>query len=78
MSNPSSSTISRSGNPKNRLPVYLGAAGAALVGYYFYTAGGDPQLARKEMKRESTSSRGPTHSELTPHAQTTPPVPPPR
>lgn len=48
----SSSTISRSGNPKNRLPAYVGAGAALLVGYYFYTAGGDPQLARKELKRE--------------------------
>lgn len=64
----SSSTISRSsGNPKYRLPAYIGAGAALLVGYYFYAAGGDPQLARKELKRESPPLPPPLPLVLTPH-----------
>lgn len=57
-----SSTISRSGNPKYRVPTYLGVGAAVLVGYYFYTAGGDPQLARKELKRELSSHTSTTQN----------------
>lgn len=42
------------GPPKNRIPAYLGLGAAAIVGYYLYTAGGDPNVAKKEMKREYT------------------------
>ncbi|KAL0631663.1 hypothetical protein Q9L58_009475 [Maublancomyces gigas] len=60
----SSTTISRSGNPKYRLPTYLGVGAAALVGYYFYTAGGDPQLARKELKHDAARASAALKDEL--------------
>jgi len=49
---PDSGTLPRAtGPPKNRLPVYIGAGVAAIAAYYFYNAGGDPTIAKKEMKR---------------------------
>lgn len=50
----STTNIPRSGPPKNRLPAYLGVGAAAVLGYYFYNAGGDPKVAKKEIKREFT------------------------
>ncbi|KAH8145529.1 uncharacterized protein LAJ45_10499 [Morchella importuna] len=42
--------------PKNRIPAYLGLGAAAIVGYYLYTAGGDPNVAKKEMKHDAASA----------------------
>ncbi|RPB17141.1 hypothetical protein P167DRAFT_531401 [Morchella conica CCBAS932] len=44
------------GPPKNRIPAYLGLGAAAIVGYYLYTAGGDPNVAKKEMKHDAASA----------------------
>ena len=38
---------------KSRAPLYIGLALAGGVGYYLYTAGGDPKLAQKQF--ESTN-----------------------
>lgn len=35
---------------KSRAPLYLGLALAGGVGYYLYTAGGDPKLAQKQFE----------------------------
>ena len=35
---------------KSRAPLMLGLAAAGGVGYYLYTAGGDPKVANKEMQ----------------------------
>ncbi|KAI5841386.1 hypothetical protein DFP73DRAFT_586272 [Morchella snyderi] len=45
-----------SGPPKNRLPTYLGLGAAAVIGYYFYSAGGDAKVAKKEMKHDAASA----------------------
>jgi hypothetical protein len=35
---------------KSRMPLYLCAGGAGAVGYYLYSAGGDPKAAGDKMK----------------------------
>jgi len=35
---------------KNRMPLYLGLAGAGAGGYYLYRAGGNVDTAKNEMK----------------------------
>ena len=49
---PNAGTLPRTtGPPKNRLPVYIGAGVTVIAAYYFYNAGGDATVAKKEMKR---------------------------
>lgn len=36
--------------PKNRTGLYLGLGALGAGAYYFYRAGGDPKLAKEEMK----------------------------
>jgi hypothetical protein len=36
--------------PKSQLPLYLGLAAAGGVGYYLYTAGGNPKVAEKQFE----------------------------
>ncbi|RPB02480.1 hypothetical protein L873DRAFT_405701 [Choiromyces venosus 120613-1] len=49
---------------KNRLPVYIGTAVAAIAAYYFYNAGGDPTVARKEMKHDASRASASIRDEL--------------
>ena len=42
---------------KPRTGLYLGLAAAGAGGYYLYRAGGDPQIAKNEMKSELAPSR---------------------
>jgi len=39
--------------PKSRVPLYLGVAAAGGVGYYLYTAGGNPKVAEKQFESMS-------------------------
>jgi hypothetical protein len=36
--------------PKSRLPLILGVTAAGGVGYYLYTAGGNPKVAEKQFE----------------------------
>lgn len=36
---------------KSRLPLYLGLTAAGGVGYYLYSAGGNPKVAEKQFER---------------------------
>ena len=36
--------------PRSRVPLMLGLAGAGALGYYFYSAGGDPNVAKKTVQ----------------------------
>jgi hypothetical protein len=36
--------------PKSQLPLLLGLTAAAGVGYYLYTAGGNPKVAEKQFE----------------------------
>ncbi|GIK01422.1 hypothetical protein Aspvir_005458 [Aspergillus viridinutans] len=42
---------------KNRTPMYLGLAAAGGIGYYLYRAGGNPQVAKKEMEIDAHRAR---------------------
>ncbi|OJJ61002.1 hypothetical protein ASPSYDRAFT_29514 [Aspergillus sydowii CBS 593.65] len=44
--------------PKNRTGLYLGLGALGAGAYYFYRAGGDPKLAKEEMKYDMTKVRG--------------------
>ena len=43
---------------KNRLPLYIGLGVAGIAGYYLYSAGGSPKVAKKEVERRSTDGKG--------------------
>ena len=43
---------------KNRLPLYIGLGVAGIAGYYLYTAGGSPKVAKKEVERRFTDEKG--------------------
>ncbi len=36
--------------PKSRVPLFIGLAAAGGVGYYLYTAGGNPKVAEKQFE----------------------------
>jgi len=36
--------------PKSKLPLALGLTAAGGVGYYLYTAGGNPKVAEKQLE----------------------------
>ncbi|KAK3686052.1 hypothetical protein B0T22DRAFT_482962 [Podospora appendiculata] len=38
---------------KSRAPLVLGAGALGAVGYYLYSSGGDPSLAKKQVERDS-------------------------
>ncbi|KAF7719701.1 Uncharacterized protein PECH_008887 [Penicillium ucsense] len=42
---------------KPRTGLYLGLAAAGAGGYYLYRAGGDPQIAKNEMKIDANKAR---------------------
>ncbi|BCS22593.1 uncharacterized protein APUU_30818S [Aspergillus puulaauensis] len=44
--------------PKSRTGLYLGLGALGAGAYYFYRAGGDPKLAKEEMKYDVTKVRG--------------------
>ena len=59
---------------KSRAPLYIGLGLAAGVGYYLYTAGGDPKVAEKQLEG---GPRRLSHAQsLVSHKQVTPPEPP--
>ncbi len=39
---------------KSRIPLYLGLTAAGGVGYYLYSAGGNPKVAEKQFERAYT------------------------
>jgi len=43
--------------PKSRLPLLIGTAAAGGVGYYLYTAGGNPKVAEKQFEGAHQSSK---------------------
>jgi len=49
---------------KSRLPLYLGLGVAAVGGYYLYSAGGDPKLARKEIEHDAARASSAVRSEI--------------
>lgn len=52
MAVPNSKIPRAAGGPlKNRMPALIGGALLVGAGYYFYTAGGDPKVARKAAER---------------------------
>ncbi|KAJ5748916.1 uncharacterized protein N7511_010612 [Penicillium nucicola] len=42
---------------KSRMPLFLCAGGAGAVGYYLYSAGGDPKVAGDKMKIDAEKAR---------------------
>lgn len=42
--------------PKSRVPLIIGLAAAGGVGYYLYTAGGNPKVAEKQFESMSPPS----------------------
>jgi hypothetical protein len=42
--------------PKSQLPLLLGLTAAGGVGYYLYTAGGNPKVAEKQFEGTSPHS----------------------
>ncbi|KAI1308352.1 hypothetical protein F5Y03DRAFT_393587 [Xylaria venustula] len=38
---------------RSRVPIYLGGAAAAGIGYYLYTAGGDGKVAQKQAEADA-------------------------
>ncbi|TVY64303.1 hypothetical protein LSUE1_G006984 [Lachnellula suecica] len=50
--------------PRSRLPLYLGGAAAAGVGYYLYTAGGNPKVAEKQFETDLSKASAKIKSEV--------------
>ncbi|KAH0612134.1 uncharacterized protein H6S33_010186 [Morchella sextelata] len=63
-SSTSTSIPRATGPPKNRVPTYLAVGAAAIIGYYFYTAGGDAKVAGKEMKHDAASASSTARDQL--------------
>ncbi|KAI9887191.1 MAG: hypothetical protein M1823_001018 [Watsoniomyces obsoletus] len=49
---------------KNRLPLYIGLGAAGVVGYYLYSAGGSPKIAKTEAERDAARVSSSIKSEL--------------
>jgi len=50
--------------PKSRVPLYLGLAAAGGVGYYLYTAGGNPKVAEKQFESDLSRASAKVKSEI--------------
>ncbi|KAI9893931.1 MAG: hypothetical protein M1814_005484 [Vezdaea aestivalis] len=49
---------------KSRLPIILGLGVAGGVGYYLYTAGGNPKVAKKEFEHDAARASSAVKSEI--------------
>jgi len=49
---------------KSQLPLYLGLAAAGGVGYYLYTAGGNPKVAEKQFESDLSKASAKIKSEI--------------
>ncbi|KAI1260898.1 hypothetical protein F5Y18DRAFT_431684 [Xylariaceae sp. FL1019] len=49
---------------RSRLPLVLGTAAAGGIGYYLYTAGGDPKVAQKQAEADAHRASAKVKSEL--------------
>ncbi|KAI5795267.1 hypothetical protein EDC01DRAFT_78608 [Geopyxis carbonaria] len=61
---PPRTEIPRAVPPKSRTPMYVGLAAATMVGYYFYSAGGDPKVARKAAEHDAASASASVRSNI--------------
>ncbi|KAI9858428.1 MAG: hypothetical protein M1824_004295 [Vezdaea acicularis] len=50
--------------PKSRAPLYVGLAAAGGVGYYLYSAGGNPKVAEKQFEHDAARASAAVKSEL--------------
>ncbi|KAI5814803.1 hypothetical protein BZA77DRAFT_317557 [Pyronema omphalodes] len=57
------------GPPKNRMPALIGGALLAGAGYYFYTAGGDPKVAKKAAEHDAVRATASIRDELPGHGK---------
>jgi len=55
--------------PRSKLPLYLTAAAAGGVGYYLYTAGGNPKVAEKQLESDLSRASAKIKSEAPGHAK---------
>ncbi|KAK3328501.1 hypothetical protein B0T19DRAFT_442392 [Cercophora scortea] len=49
---------------KSRAPLVLGAGALGAIGYYLYSSGGDPNLAKKQVERDSHRAADSIKSQL--------------
>jgi len=52
------------GSPKNRAPLLIAATLSAALGYYFYSAGGDPNVAKKRAEHDASRMSSSVRDEL--------------
>jgi len=50
--------------PKSRFPLILGGTAAAGLGYYLYTAGGNPKVAEKQFESDISRASAKVKSEI--------------
>ncbi|TVY56786.1 hypothetical protein LCER1_G002185 [Lachnellula cervina] len=50
--------------PKSRIPLVLGLTAAGGVGYYLYTAGGNPKVAEKQFETDLSKASAKVKSEV--------------
>ncbi|TVY38411.1 hypothetical protein LSUB1_G003332 [Lachnellula subtilissima] len=50
--------------PKSRVPLILGLTAAGGVGYYLYTAGGNPKVAEKQFETDLSKASAKVKSEV--------------
>ncbi|TVY40109.1 hypothetical protein LOCC1_G005311 [Lachnellula occidentalis] len=50
--------------PKSRVPLMLGLTAAGGVGYYLYTAGGNPKVAEKQFEADLSKASAKAKSEI--------------
>jgi len=50
--------------PKSRAPLIIGLAAAGGVGYYLYTAGGNPKVAEKQFETDLSRASAKVKSEI--------------
>ncbi|TAQ91452.1 hypothetical protein B7494_g186 [Chlorociboria aeruginascens] len=50
--------------PKSRIPLVIGLTAAGGVGYYLYSAGGNPKVAEKQFEKDVSAASAKVKSEL--------------
>ncbi|RDW60893.1 hypothetical protein BP6252_12276 [Coleophoma cylindrospora] len=50
--------------PKSRLPLFLGLGAVSGVGYYLYTAGGNPKVAEKQFESDVAAASAKVKGEM--------------